>query len=246
MPITAQARQPAGRQLDLDAPRVAVHHEHEFSTRARRQRIACIDEVRAFPARCVVPPIGPTTAAPTPKSAPQQFAELARAFDRGALATLFDRDPDTVGRWRQRQRVPHTVESTVDRFWWVMHVACVDYSWPVEAVKYFLLSIEPQIGRRPAELVRESDDQTRIVIELFVSKAAEQRAGVPTPVSPFAVLLAEEPLTEDVLVHKYRTPSITGRARPVGGLQEELDEFRPRYTAKAPHAIPLGTRLIGA
>jgi hypothetical protein len=175
-----------------------------------------------------------------------EFAELARAFDRGALATLFDRDPDTVGRWQQRQRVPHTVESTVDRFWWVMHVACVDYSWPVEAVKYFLLSIEPQIGRRPAELVRESDDQTRMVIEMFASKAAKPREEAPAPVSPFAVLLAEEPLAEDVLVHKYRTPSLMGRARPVGGLQEELNEFRPRYTAKAPHAIPLGTRLIGA
>ena len=35
--------------------------------------------------------------------------------------------------------------------------------------------------------------------------------------SPFADLLAEEPLAEDVLVHDYRTPSLTGRARQVGG-----------------------------
>jgi hypothetical protein len=175
-----------------------------------------------------------------------EFDELARAFDRGSLGTLFDRDPDTVGRWRQRRRVPHTVESTVDRFWWVMHVACVDYSWPVEAVKYFLLSIEPDLGRRPAELVRESDDQARVVIEVLARMAVQSEVDAPVPASPFAELLAEEPPVEDALVQQYRTPSPTGRARPAGGLQEEVDEFRPRYTAETSHAIPLGVRFAGA
>ena len=147
-----------------------------------------------------------------------EFDELSRAFDRGALAMLFDRNPDTVGRWRKERRVPRTVETVVDRFWWVMHVACAERQWPVDAARYFLLSIEPDLGRRPAELVRESDEQARSVAQVIIEKPAPVSAGAPhstpakestmaVPRSPFAQLLADEPDDDDVL------PASTGRRR---------------------------------
>lgn len=172
------------------------------------------------------------------------FEELGRAFDRGALATLFGRNPDTVSRWRRERTIPHTLEATVDRFWWVMHVACAERQWPVDAVRYFLLSIEPEIGRRPAELVRESDDQARSMVRLLAGKSAP---GSPkeVPESPFARLLADKPDDDDVLGREYQTPSLVGRMRPIGGVQEVLDPFRVRYTAKVSHAIPLGASAVG-
>jgi hypothetical protein len=179
-----------------------------------------------------------------------EFDELSRAFDRGALAMLFDRDPDTIGRWRKARRVPHTAEGVVDRFWWVMHVACAERAWPVEAARYFLLSIEPRLGRRPAELVRESDEQARLVARMIAERPA---AGAPAkedttavPQSPFAQLLADEPDDDDVFIREYRMPSLTGRARPIGGVQEEGDPFRARYTATNSHAIALGTSAVEA
>jgi hypothetical protein len=33
--------------------------------------------------------------------------------------------------------------------------------------------------------------------------------------------------------------------RPIGGVQEDLDPFRVRYTAKTSHAIPLGASAAG-
>lgn len=56
-----------------------------------------------------------------PPSATLEFIELAQAFTPGQLGEAFDRHPETVARWTKR--VPHTVESVVDRFWYVMHVA---------------------------------------------------------------------------------------------------------------------------
>jgi hypothetical protein len=185
-----------------------------------------------------------------PTTPTAEFDELSRAFDRGALAMLFDRDPDTVGRWRKARRVPHTVETVVDRFWWVMHVACAEGKWSVDAARYFLLSIEPELGRRPAELVRESDEQARLVARLIAERPAadapakEDTAAVPE--SPFAQLLADEPDDDDVFAREYRMPSLTGRTRPVGGVQEGADPFRARYTATNSHAIPLGTSAVDA
>jgi hypothetical protein len=179
-----------------------------------------------------------------------EFDELSRAFDRGALAMLFDRDPDTVGRWRKARRVPHTVEATVDRFWWVMHVACAERRWPVDAAGYFLLSIEPELGRRPAELVRESDEQARLVARLIAARPAAdapaKENAAARPRSPFAQLLAEEPDDDDVFARAYRMPSLTGRARPIGGVQEDVDPFRMHYTAANSHAIPLGASAVEA
>jgi hypothetical protein len=185
-----------------------------------------------------------------------EFDELSRAFDRGTLATLFGRDPDTVGRWRKARRVPHTVEMVVDRFWWVMHVACAERQWPLDAARYFLLSIEPELGRRPLDLVRESDEQARSVVQLITARAAPagagaQRSAAPTqsttavPGSPFAQLLADEPDDDDAFAREYRTPSLAGRSRPIGGLQEDVDPFAVRYTARTSHAIPLGASAVG-
>jgi hypothetical protein len=178
-----------------------------------------------------------------------EFDELARVFDRGALAMLFGRDPDTVGRWRKAQRVPHTVETVVDRFWWVMHVACAERGWPVDAVRYFLLSIQPELGRRPAELVRTSDEHCRAVVQVIAAKPApitdittsdREESQVEASDSPFAQLLADEPDSHDVFNREYHMPSLVGRARPIGGVQEDADPFHIRYTAKTTHAIPLG------
>jgi len=185
-----------------------------------------------------------------------EFDELSRAFDRATLATLFGRAPDTVGRWRQACRVPHTVEMVVDRFWWVMHVACAQRQWPVDTTRYFLLSIEPQLGRRPADLVRESDEQAQSVVALITAQAPPTAAGGQRPVaptrgtmavpeSPFAQLLAEEPANDDAFAREYRTPSLAGRSRPVGGVQQEVDPFAVHYTAKTSHAIPLGASAVG-
>lgn len=187
-----------------------------------------------------------------------EFDELARAFDRGALAALFGRNPDTVSRWRRERRVPHTVETTVDRFWWVMHVACAERRWPLEAARYFLLSIEPEIGRRPAELVREGDEHARSVVQLIarrpvpavvdVDKAASgerEENQMSAPKSPFAQLLVEAPGDDDLLERDYRKPSLAGRARPIGGIQEEMDSFHVRHTAATSHAIRLGASTVG-
>lgn len=178
-----------------------------------------------------------------------QFDELSRAFDRSTLAALFARDPDTVGRWRQARRVPHTVETAVDRFWWVMHVACAQHAWPVDRTRYFLLSIEPQLGRRPADLVRESDEHARTVVQLIsaslpstpVPSDAQQ---APAPGSPFAQLLAVAP-DDGAFTRAYGTPSLAGRSRPIGGLREQTDPFTVRYTTRASHAIPLGASAVG-
>jgi hypothetical protein len=179
-----------------------------------------------------------------PASPSLEFDELAHAFDRGALAALFDRDPDTVGRWRKARRVPHTVETVVDRFWWVMHVACIEREWPLDAARYFLLSIEPALGRRPAELVRESDEHCQVVVRVLADKpvpVAEPDQPVVAPEeSPFAALLAAKPAADEVFDRSYRMPSLIGRARPIGGTQEDVDPFGVRYTAKTTHAIPLG------
>jgi hypothetical protein len=177
-----------------------------------------------------------------------EFDELSRAFDRGALAMLFDRDPDTVGRWRKARRVPHTVETVVDRFWWIMHVACAERQWQLDAARYFLLSIEPALGRRPAELVRESDEQARWVARLIAERPAPDAPGpiaatedtAAVRESPFAQLLAEEPDDDGVSARAYRMPSLAGRVRPIGGVQEDADPFPVRYTARNSHAIPLG------
>jgi hypothetical protein len=192
-----------------------------------------------------------------PASPSLEFDELARAFDRGALAALFGRNPDTVSRWRRERRVPHTVETTVDRFWWVMHVACAERRWPLEAARYFLLSIEPEIGRRPAELVRESDEKARAVVQVIVRRSAPVAVDVDeapsgearedemtAPQSPFAQMLAEAP-ADDLLDHAYRTPSLVGRVRPIGGMQEDVDPFHVRYTAATSHAIRLGASAVG-
>lgn len=185
-----------------------------------------------------------------------EFDELARAFDRGALAALFGRNPDTVSRWRRERRVPHTVETTVDRFWWVMHVACVERRWPLDAARYFLLSIEPEIGRRPAELVRESDEQARSVVQVIARRPApvavdETTSNEPkedamtAPQSPFAQMLAEEPGNDEFLDREYRTPSLVGRVRPIGGMQDDVDPFHVHYTAATSHAIRLGASAVG-
>lgn len=178
-----------------------------------------------------------------------EFDELSRAFDRATLAALFARDPDTVGRWRKARRVPHTVEMAVDRFWWVMHVACTQRAWPVDRTRYFLLSIEPGLGRRPADLVRESDEQARVVVRLITAGTPPTPEPVtaqeaPAPESPFAQLLAVQP-DDDALTREYRTPSLAGRSRPIGGLQEQVDPFMVRYTTRASHAIPLGASAVG-
>jgi hypothetical protein len=188
-----------------------------------------------------------------PSTSSREFDELSRAFDRGTLAALFARDPDTVGRWRQTGRVPHTVEMAVDRFWWVMHVACAQEQWPVSEARYFLLSIDPRIGRRPAELVRESDEQARVVIGLITTNPApaspDARDSVPAqttaPESPFVQLLAEPLDGDDAFTHGYRAPSLAGRSRPIGGLQEHVDSFAVHYTARTSHAIPLGASAVG-
>jgi hypothetical protein len=188
-----------------------------------------------------------------------EFDELARAFDRGALAALFGRNPDTVSRWRRERRVPHTVETTVDRFWWVMHVACAERRWPLEAARYFLLSIEPEMGgRRPAELVRESDEHAHSVVQVIARRpvpaavdlddAASDEAKkdeMSAPRSPFAQQLAETPGDDDLLEREYRTPSLVGRVRPIGGMQEDVDPFRVRHTAAVSHAIRLGASAVG-
>lgn len=188
-----------------------------------------------------------------------EFDELARAFDRGALAALFGRNPDTVSRWRRERRVPHTVETTVDRFWWVMHVACAQQRWPLEAARYFLLSIEPEMGgRRPAELVRESDEHAHSVVQVIARRPVpvavdvdEATSGEPeenkisASQSPFAQLLAETPGDDDLLERTYRTPALLGRVRPIGGMQEQVDPFRVHYTAAASHAIRLGASSVG-
>jgi hypothetical protein len=189
-----------------------------------------------------------------PASTTAEFDELSRAFDRGTLAMLFDRDPDTVGRWRKARRVPHTVEAVVDRFWWVMHVACAERQWSVDAARYFLLSIEPELGRRPAELVRESDEQARLVARLIAERRAADAPGpiaaqestAAVPGSPFAQLLAHEPDDDGVFARAYRMPSLAGRARPIGGVQEDADPFRVRYSATNSHAIPLGASAVKA
>jgi hypothetical protein len=185
-----------------------------------------------------------------------EFDELARAFDRGALAALFGRNPDTVSRWRRERRVPHTVERTVDRFWWVMHVACAERRWPLDAARYFLLSIEPEIGRRPAELVRESDEHARSVVQLIARRPAPVAVDEATshkpredemtaPQGPFAQLLAEEPGEDEILDREYRTPSLVGRVRPIGGMQDHVDPFHVHYTAATSHAIRLGASAVG-
>jgi len=186
-----------------------------------------------------------------PASPSLEFDELARAFDRGTLAALFGRDPDTISRWRREQRVPHTVETTVDRFWWVMHAACAQRRWPLEAARCFLLSIEPEMGgRRPAELVRESDEQARAVVQVIASRPAP--AAVPVdeatsaPQSAFAQLLADAPGDDDLLEREYRTPALAGRVRPIGGMPDDVDPFRVHYTAATSHAIRLGASAVGA
>jgi hypothetical protein len=183
-----------------------------------------------------------------------EFDELARAFDRGALAALFGRDPDTVSRWRRERRVPHTVEMTVDRFWWVMHVACVKQSWTVDTARFFLLSIEPELGRRPAELVRESDDHTEWVVNVIINRdlpaggsnpARGEAAGEePARQSPFMKMLAD-PAEDSLRERRYRRPSVTGRVRPIGGAQEAVDPFLARHTVGASHAIRLGGAAVG-
>jgi len=197
------------------------------------------------------------TKPPTPSL---EFDELARAFDRGALAALFARNPDTVSRWRRERRVPHTVEAMVDRFWWVMHVACAQQRWPLEAARYFLLSIEPEMGgRRPAELVRESDAHAHSVVRTIarrpvpvVADLDEAASGevkedeMGAPLSPFAALLAETPGDDDLRARGYRMPSLVGRVRPVGGVEGEVDPFHVRHTAATSHAIPLGASAVGA
>jgi hypothetical protein len=181
-----------------------------------------------------------------------EFDELSRAFDRATLAALFARDPDTVGRWRQAGRVPHTVEMTVDRFWWVMHVAYTQRGWPLDRTRYFLVSIEPRLGRRPADLVRESDEQARTVVQLISASTSPAAHGAPeavavqgpAPESPFAAVLAVQP-DDDAFARPYRMPSPAGRSRPIGGLQEQTDPFTVRYTTRASHAIPLGASAVG-
>jgi hypothetical protein len=190
------------------------------------------------------------TKPPTPS---REFDELARAFDRGTLAALFARDPDTVGRWRQAQRVPHTVEMVVDRFWWVMHVACAQHRWPVNDARYFLLSIDPRLERRPADLIRESEEQTRSVVQLIAAGVAPPRPAAHDSVpaqtvateSPFARLLADEPDDDDGFSRPYRAPSLAGRSRAIGGLREDIDPFVIRYTTRTSHAIPLGASAVG-
>jgi hypothetical protein len=66
------------------------------------------------------------------------------------------------------------------------------------------------------------------------------------PRSPFAQLLADEPDDDDVFAREYRTPSLTGRARPIGGVQEDVDPFRVHYTATTSHAIRLGASAVAA
>jgi hypothetical protein len=185
-----------------------------------------------------------------------EFDEFPRAFDRGALAALFGRNPDTVSRWRREGRVPHTVETTVDRFWWVMHVACAERRWPLEAARYFLLSIEPEMGgRRPAELVRESDAHAHSVVQVIARRPVPIPVDLDAPASgeakedetssPFSQLLTETPGDDDLLEREYRTPSLVGRVRPIGGMQEDVDSFHVPHTAATSHAIRLGASAGG-
>lgn len=77
-----------------------------------------------------------------------QLEELTSAFGRGALADMLGRDPDTVTRYGRERRLPREVARTVDRFWYVVHRA-VRLHWDLERARWFLLSIEPTLGRPP-------------------------------------------------------------------------------------------------
>lgn len=57
--------------------------------------------------------------------------------------------------------------------------------------------------------------------------------GMRAPQSPFADLLTATPGDDELPERGYQTPSLVARVRPIGGMQEHMDPFRVRYTARA-------------
>jgi hypothetical protein len=173
-----------------------------------------------------------------PASVTLEFTELRRVFTPGQLALAFDRHPETVTRWAKR--VPHTVESVVDRFWYVMHVAVAQADWEPDDARWFLLSIQPRLGGRvPAELVRRGDlDSVVEVIE--ERRATGQEQTEDTPANPFTRLMAPEPTSsQEIFGRRLTAPDTRGRVRPLGGQDE--DAFQMRLTAEKALVIGAGS-----
>lgn len=175
-----------------------------------------------------------------PPSATLEFIELAQAFTPGQLGEAFDRHPETVARWTKR--VPHTVESVVDRFWYVMHVAVTQADWKLEEARWFLLSIQPRLGGRvPAALVREG--QVGPVVRAIAERPADRQETTvekTTAANPFSGMLAPEPTsTQNIFGLRLASPEVRGRARPLGGVDE--DAFHLRLTAEKSLAIAAGS-----
>ncbi len=110
-PTTAEAGQPPGRELGLDAPRVAVHHEHESSTRTPRATPCHATHVAGRGNACWDSYHEPTTTRPDaqPNSSPSYGARLRResaarseAHFSGAAGrpTAADRQPRCRGAHR--------------------------------------------------------------------------------------------------------------------------------------------------
>lgn len=174
-----------------------------------------------------------------PASVTLEFTELAQAFTPRQLGEAFDRHPETVVRWAKR--VPHTVESVVDRFWYVMHVAVTQADWEPEDVRWFLLSIQPRLGGRvPAALVREG--QVGPVVKAITERPADQQEATvdKTTANPFASMMAPDPTsTRNFFGLRLASPEVRGRARPLGGVDE--DGFHLRLTAERSLAIAAGS-----
>lgn len=195
------------------------------------------------------------SAAPFAKRQPtaaSELAELYKAFDRQELASVFDRHPDTVGRMRKRADIPRKLQEVVDRLWWVMHVACYEREWPMEAARYFVLSIEPMLGRRPFELIRESDARASEVVDLIKARPRPHVEILPgstsiqeiqTPMhtlDPLTALLAPQSITARDLVGVDPAPGGTrGRALPIGGIDQ--DDFQLKLTAADSVVVALGS-----
>jgi hypothetical protein len=175
-----------------------------------------------------------------PTSATREFAELRQVFTLRQLGEAFGRDPDTMIRWAKR--VPHTTESVVDRFWYVVHVATTQARWDLDETRWFLLSIQPSLGGRvPAELVREG--ALGDVLDAIADREQPSQAVEQTMDNPFARTIAPQPISSETIFGvPLAAPDLRGRARPIQGLYEDEDEgIAPFLTTRTAVAMAAGS-----
>ena len=193
-----------------------------------------------------------TLFAKKPPTAALELTELCKAFDRQELASVLDRHPDTVGRMRKRTDIPRKLQEVVDRLWWVMHVACYERQWPMESARYFVVSIEPALRRRPFELIRESDTRASEVVELIKTRPRPEVESPSAPTGtqetqtpmqatdPLTALLAPQPITARDLFGVDPAPGAArGRTLPIGGIDPD-DDFQLNLTAADSVVVSLG------